>query len=110
MENKKHAPPSWCRIRRALVGGSPSAAFRCTLGLSHGGSKCKGCTENVRERIHEGFMAGLEEGKKNPLFWTDEEGVIHVREHTPEELEALARIRAIVERAFPGIYDEEDNP
>jgi hypothetical protein len=53
-------------------------------------------------------MAGLEEGMKNPLFHTDEEGRIHVRERTPEELEFLARCRAIVERAFPGIYDEED--
>lgn len=108
MGNKKHAPPKWCRIRRAIVGASPSAILRCTLGLRSGCSKCKGCTENVGERIHEGFMAGLEEGMKNPLFHTDEEGRIHVRERTPEELEFLARCRAIVERAFPGIYDEED--
>ena len=54
------------------------------------------------------FERGLEEGKKNPLFWFDEEGNFHTREYTPEELETLALCRAIVERAFPGIYDEED--
>lgn len=111
MENKKHAPPRWCRIRRALVGPSPSATLaRCTLGLRHSCPKCKGCTENVPEAMLEGFTAGLEEGKKNPLFWFDENGKIHARERTPEEQEGLALCRAIVERAFPGIYNEEDNP
>jgi hypothetical protein len=50
----------------------------------------------------------MEEGKKNPLFWFDEKGSICFRKHTPDELMGLARCRAIVERAFPGIYDEED--
>ena len=106
---EKHAPPIRCRILRALIGGSPSAVVaRCTLGLCHECPECNGCTENVQEVMHEGFLAGLEEGMKNPLFRIDEEGGIHVREQTPEEQAALARCRGIVERAFPGIYDEED--
>lgn len=107
--SRKHSPPIECKIRRALLGGSPSAAMaRCTLGLRHSCPKCKGCTENIAEQIAEGFEAGIEDGKKNPLFWFDEKGVVHFREYTQEELEGLARCRAIVERAFPGIYDEED--
>lgn len=108
--SEKHAPPITCRIRRALVSPSPSAMFSsCTLGLRRRCSKCKGCTENIQEQTCLGFMAGLERGMKNPRFKIDENGEIHVlRETTPEEVEALARLRGIAERAFPGICDEED--
>ena len=110
MDEKKHAPPISCRIRRAIVSPSPSAmCARCTLGLRRECSKCEGCTENVAEQWQESFMAGLEEGKKNPRYKIDESGKVHVlREPTPEEVEMMAALRCIVERAFPGIYDEED--
>ena len=47
--------------------------------------------------------------KKNPRYKIDESGKVHVlREPTPEEVETQAALRCITERAFPGIYDEEE--
>lgn len=110
MNEKKHAAPISCRIRRAIVGPSPSAImFRCGLGIRQKCSKCEGCTENLAAIWREAFSAGLEEGKKNPRYKIDENGKVHVlREPTPEEVKTLATLRCITERAFPGIYDEEE--
>lgn len=64
MKNK-HKPPLTCYLRRALVGGSPSAIFaRCSLGLKHRCPKCKGCTANVVELWQENFDKGIKEDIK----------------------------------------------
>ena len=54
------------------------------------------------------YRQGFEEGMKNPLLWIDDDGNLRCREFTQDELEAGRYARRIVERAFPGFYDEED--
>lgn len=56
----KHTPPRSCELRRALLGGRPSAILsRCLLGLRSTRKACKGCTANVAEAWQEGFAEGL---------------------------------------------------
>jgi len=59
----KHKAPLWCRIRRSIVGYSPSAVLaKCSLGLKNGCKGCKNCENNRRETIVENFQKGLSEG------------------------------------------------
>lgn len=83
MSGKKHPPPRWCHLRRALVGASPSAFAWCGLGLIHRARKCKGCTENVGERIQEGFEEGLRKGAEIPSIHEQ------LRAHAVEKLKEM---------------------
>jgi hypothetical protein len=56
------------------------------------------------------FQQGLEEGMKDPLFRINEDGsVTQLRELTPEEENAMTWCHAIVARAFPGYFDDEED-
>jgi hypothetical protein len=68
---KTHKTPLVCIIRAKIVPKSPSALlFKCSLGLNrHAYTKCKGCENNIAEKIcraiKEGLEKGLKEGAKN---------------------------------------------
>lgn len=86
MSTRKHPPQRSCYIRRALVGASPSAIFSsCTLGLRHRTKKCKECTENVPERMLEGFGEGLRRGADVPSIQEQ------LRAHAMEKLKEMTQ-------------------
>ena len=60
----KHVTPLRCKILRALGFTSISRRFaRCGIGVKQY-KGCKGCENNIREIVYEGFQRGLKEGKE----------------------------------------------
>lgn len=58
-----HNAPIVCKIARKIVGESPSVKFaKCTLGCKHSRKACENCKCNVKQRMHDNFMRGLQDG------------------------------------------------
>ena len=51
-------PPLICKIKRAVVGESPSAMFTCQLGRHTKHRKCNKCKASLARYFPIGFMAG----------------------------------------------------
>lgn len=87
MNNKKHPPPKWCHMRRALVGVSPSALLgSCRLGVRpRRTQKCEGCTHNIEEALWEGFQEGLRRGMETPSIYEQ------LRDMALQKLEEMPR-------------------
>ena len=60
---KTHKMPIICKIRRVVIGCSPSVIFgRCSAGLKKKIPKCDGCERNMQSVAFEAFHRGLESG------------------------------------------------